>query len=410
LRGAGSCAAAACHGGTGPASDLSCSYTTWTAKDKHVHAYEVLLTERSRTIERNYGQHSGAKLPRPEEDRLCLRCHSTDADAALAGKVVATSDGVSGERCHGPAEKWLALHAGRDWAALTMREKEALGFRPTKDLKQRAALCVECHVGTGDAQVDHDLYAAGHPRLNFELASYTATMPPHWDVRAEKARIPDLEARAWAIGQVTSAKAALELLAFRADEKHGRPWPEFAESSCYACHRGIQPDSDRKPRDQAPGLVPWNDWYFTMLRPIDGRSLLAGPGFDKLLTGLGQEMGRPLPDRALVARLAGEAAQALAKPLTTLDRAPAWNAASVQKQFDVLWKGRQQCAGDWDCAAQYYLALAAQYNALTDLDPKRRDAAVLKELKEMAARLRFPPGLASPGGTRPLALPGAPRQ
>src|SRR5262249_53228369 len=153
----------------------------------------------------------------------------------LHGQRLAFSDGIGCERCHGPAEKWLTTHYLLDWKQKSTADKERLGFRDLNDLTRRAQLCIECHVGTPEAQVDHDLYAAGHPRVYFEYSSFLAVMPPHWSLREERDRYPDVQARTWAIGQVSCAAASLELLAFRADEKNKKPWPEFAEYDCYAC-------------------------------------------------------------------------------------------------------------------------------------------------------------------------------
>lgn len=49
-RGAASCAAAACHGGTGRAGTPGCEYSTWIDRDRHARAYQVLLNDRSRII------------------------------------------------------------------------------------------------------------------------------------------------------------------------------------------------------------------------------------------------------------------------------------------------------------------------------------------------------------------------
>src|SRR5262249_41105780 len=162
--------------------------------------------------------------------------HDSGARAKDGTPPISLLEGVGCERCHGSAAGWLSDHFSRDWQRLTDAEKKKKGFLPTRNLLFRARLCVECHVGTRDADVDHDLIAAGHPRLNFELGSFLGTMPPHWDVRAEKKRTPDLEARAWAIGQIVSAEAAARLLAARAGNKD-KPWPEFAEYDCQSCHQ-----------------------------------------------------------------------------------------------------------------------------------------------------------------------------
>ena len=80
-------------------------------------------------------------------------------------------DGVNCESCHGPAQLWLAEHTQYGWNNRPPLEKERLGMRPTRELPERAAVCVGCHVGPPGRDMNHDLIAAGHPRLNFEFAA-----------------------------------------------------------------------------------------------------------------------------------------------------------------------------------------------------------------------------------------------
>src|SRR5258707_147370 len=47
MRGVGSCASNACHGGTGPRGTKGSEYTTWNAVDPHVKAYEALFKPES---------------------------------------------------------------------------------------------------------------------------------------------------------------------------------------------------------------------------------------------------------------------------------------------------------------------------------------------------------------------------
>jgi hypothetical protein len=364
------------------------------AQDKHVRAYEVLLTERSRIIERNYRRLPDLKESRPEKDALCLRCHSMDAGAVLQGQRAAFADGISCERCHGPAENWLTVHYLDDWKQKSTRARESTGFRDLKNLTRRAQLCIECHVGTPEAQVDHDLYAAGHPRIYFEYSSFLAVMPPHWSLSEERERHPDVQARTWAIGQLVCAKSSLELLAFRAEEKNQKPWPEFAEYDCYACHHSLKADSGRVKRgygDKVPGTLPFNSWNYALLGAVDldGKPL-GGADWQNTYDGLRQEMSRPLPDRERVAKNARTAAQALDPQLRSLEQQKRYDQTTLQGWFDRLDKDRLQLGGSWDSAAQCYLGLAALYNARTDLDPRAKNPAVRDQLRKMAGELRFP--------------------
>ena len=123
-------------------------------------------------------------------------------------------DGVGCESCHGASDRWIGEHTGFDWARRADDEKELLGMIPTRDLVRRARACAQCHVGApaGNGlparEVNHDLIAAGHPRLSFEFSAYLANMPHHWreDVGPDSA--PDFAARSWVVGQAVSAKAS----------------------------------------------------------------------------------------------------------------------------------------------------------------------------------------------------------
>src|SRR5205807_1861790 len=92
-----------------------------------------------------------------------------------------------------------------------------------------AETCVGCHVGSpavpafpGARDVNHDLIAAGHPRLNFEFAAFLFNLPRHWN-EEKKTPSPGAEGGTWVVGQAITAKAALELLAHRANQATANP-------------------------------------------------------------------------------------------------------------------------------------------------------------------------------------------
>jgi hypothetical protein len=308
-------------------------------------------------------------------------------------------DGIGCERCHGPAEKWRTVHYLPDWQRQSASAKEAWGLRPTKDLLARAKLCVECHVGSRDADVNHDLIAAGHPRLNFEYASYLAVLPKHWSERDEKARNPDFEARVWAQGQVVCARAALELLASRAEApaEGGTRWPEFGEYNCFACHHDLRAQVGRPGRSGRPasGKLNWGDWYFSVLPTA--LSLPApkdNPELRDSLRKLADEMQKPNPDRSSIAPLARETAAQLNASVTSADRVRYDDLVLLRRLLDSVVQGEP--AADWDRSAQRYLAGAALYHALTDLGPRYRDPRLKAVIQDMGKQLRFPKGYDSP--------------
>jgi hypothetical protein len=228
----------------------------WTEDDPHSRSYATLYSSRSAEIARKLG------LTNAYEARECTSCHTNDltADQLTKAHRHTIQDGVSCESCHGPAEKWLAAHTRLEWRSLSADEKAEYAFHDTADLSTRAQACAACHVGSPGRDVNHDLIAAGHPRLNFELSAYHAMLPRHWNREKDKLENgPALEARLWSIGQAASCAAALELLAARAGDPQS-PWPEFAEYDCFACHRDLRVE----PRD-GPGARSWGSWHTATL-------------------------------------------------------------------------------------------------------------------------------------------------
>jgi hypothetical protein len=262
---------------------------------------------------------------------------------------------------------------------------------------------VTCHVGDSDREVNHDLIAAGHPRLNFEFGAFQAIMPKHWREEGEEAR-PDFEARAWAVGQVVSAQAALALLAHRA-RPGSQPWPEFAEYDCFACHHDLaEPSWRQKPghyANRTPGSFPWGTWYYAMLPQLHRP---AGKGETQVLSILGElkkEMQKSSPNQKQVADRACEANAQLGRFLSDVERVH-YERAALGNLFNSINKEDQRVAAtNWDGAAQVYLALAALYNALGDMDPGHRDPAIRDALKARAKQLEFPKGYDSPRRLEP---------
>lgn len=253
------CAAQGCHGAansqTGSLSqwgsdtaDLSRwrnSSVIFNGHDPHRKAYESLRNELSTQIQARLGSKNPAF-----EDARCLACHSnpTAASETTAAAKTIHSDGVSCESCHGNASGWIGIH--------TSDHKRALdaGLRPLNNVGVRAETCMGCHVGapanaaSGDQlrDMNHDLVAAGHPRLNFDFATYLERLPAHWTEKNRDAKPITLKSRAdapfyWLVGRYAANEAAYRLLADRAagTDRAARPWPELAEHDCFSCHREL---------------------------------------------------------------------------------------------------------------------------------------------------------------------------
>jgi hypothetical protein len=407
-KGVGSCSSTSCHNAgavTGSPAVRRSEYAIWSERDPHNRAFTVLLDDRSASIERLYRR--GEPGARPETDRLCLSCHvHPNLDGARHDREFSVEDGVSCEACHGPAQAWLVPHTVPGWKGLSPAVKAQFGMVALEDLGIRAQTCVGCHVGDGTREVNHDLIAAGHPRLNFELGAYLDILPKHWDMRTERARYPDFEARAWAVGQVATARAAVDLLARRADEPEG-PWPEFTEFDCFACHHDIKKDSGARTLrfdGRRPGTLPWGSWAEA---PLPRVAEVAGPQVAgssealKALESLKRAMESPAPDRSQVATLSRQSSTELTRWLDGLS-AVRLDPSSLRVARDRLDRDAGPSAASWDAAAQRYLALAALHHAVRDFDPSWRDVRLEKTLDFMAGRLRFPDGTDSPRAFNPF--------
>jgi len=172
--GPGGCAASSCHGSVQPKTTTRIfqnEYTIWIAQDKHARAFAVLNNKVSERVGKILNIGAPANAPK------CLACHSLFVPVAQQAQTFELADGVSCENCHGPASGWLGPHTTKDWP----HEKSVqLGMYDTRNLEKRSQKCLTCHLGTAEKFVDHEMIAAGHPDLTFELDLFTSVMPPHW--------------------------------------------------------------------------------------------------------------------------------------------------------------------------------------------------------------------------------------
>ncbi len=394
--GVGSCAATACHGGRREPLDLKGSeYSFWGSYDPHTRAFSVLFDDRSRRIEKNLKKLADIDTARPFENDLCLKCHvhqEYDTTARRPGlPSFENADGVGCESCHGPAARYLVPHAQAGWPGLSDRQKlEGFGMRPTKDLLARGQICAECHVGKGAADVNHDLIAAGHPRLGFEYGSQLAKLPKHWRTRDDRARHPDYEAKVWALGQISTARAALGLLEARAiraiPDDSASPWPEFAEYSCFSCHHDLAP-APRLRADNRPGQAPWGTWSLPRAGSMASNFLGAEV---PALGPLRELMSRPTADPAVVARRARAASDELGHRADAINRGLI-RPADVRSLLADSLKGEPEASPlDWDLAAQRYLAIVALDKAMAESDPRFLGPKVRIGLDRMLADLDLP--------------------
>jgi len=409
--GSPSCSSASCHGGNVPAEGRSrTSYHAWL-DDPHAGADRVLYNAASRRIWAAYRETlRGTTAAHAWQAKECLACHA--GPASESHSLAAASFGVGCEACHGPARDWIAAHHTAEWNDPTCwpaeRKREA-GFEDTKSLANRARVCADCHVGAADREVNHDLIAAGHPRLFFELSAFLDRYKPaHWDRNADRRRHPAagaeargsaFDAKAWLVGQIVTAERAAGLLAVRAERAAvggtSTPWPEFTEYGCYACHHSLASPSWRQEETShrfSFGNLPWGTWHFALVETLATESADAPEGLASLIVELRAEMANAFVEPSAVAERARALEAALASWAESADAAPI-SPAEVRRLVELLDARRESIAvQDWDGAAQLYLAyvpLGSGYRSAIG-EPPRRPAgtAPLVAVKEL---LRFEP-------------------
>jgi hypothetical protein len=318
--GPGSCAATSCHGSVKPIAGsriLQDEYSTWIIKDKHSRAYQALTGDVGERMARILKV--GAKA---EEAPKCLACHALYTTPEQRGRPFEIAEGVSCENCHGPAQGWLGQHTARE-APEKHAESVRLHMMDTRDVIVRTGKCLECHLGTKEKFVDHEMIAAGHPDLYFELDSFSAVMPRHWKMPRESAPGKPVEdvawtgVRDWSTGQAVQLRGAMERLTWRAKgERFDKKdvWPEYSELSCFACHHalGAAKDSWRQEHGyvgRRPGDPAWNASRYVVFRllakQIDSAS---AQELDRQLLAVSDEMSKLNPDRNAVVSAATAAA------------------------------------------------------------------------------------------------------
>lgn len=229
--GVATCASSVCHGRVEPAENSYAAlneYRVWVKRDYHAGAYQLLHNETSKRIAANMGLPDAATAPE------CLACHTDYVPPEQRGERFHLSDGIGCEACHGGAENWIDTHYGPN---ASHADNLRAGLQPTEDPQFQARLCQSCHLGDDQRFASHEMMAAGHPRLRFELDTWLTLMPPHHieddDYRRRKGHT--LAVERWTAGMVVAADNYLALLQRHLDTN--AVMPELAVFDCHACHR-----------------------------------------------------------------------------------------------------------------------------------------------------------------------------
>ena len=376
--GPGSCASTSCHGSVTPKNVnevLQNEYSTWIVKDKHAQSYRALTGNVGERMAGILGLGKAETAPR------CLACHALNPPAEQRSRTFDVSEGVSCESCHGPASGWLGPHTERDW---THQKSVALGMADMRDVGKRTEKCLICHLGGEEKYVDHEMIAAGHPDLFFELDSFSAVMPRHWKEPGEPGAYdkidPWYDVRELTMGQAVQLRESMLRLASRS---RGKIWPEYSELQCYACHHSLTPpeQSWRQARGYAgrrPGDPPWNASRYAVFRDVahqlDGQD--AGQ-LDDQITQLTKLMSQLNPDRDAVAGAAKNSAQ-LADALAAKVNAAAYDPATTLRLLRKICGDADEIsdAGE-QSAAQVAMAIQSLFVAY-DRDAKLQNSAEVR--------------------------------
>lgn len=269
--GVASCAGSTCHSRP-VASGLTVRQNeviTWEGPGDpgaHQRAWKVLTEPRAQAIANRLGLGLAQRAP------ACLGCHADPASPRERGARFQVSDGVGCEACHGGAGGWIASHYA---LGATHAANVARGMVALDDAKVRANRCLDCHFGGSRPGqfATHEIMAAGHPRIAFELDLYTA-LQRHYDVDADfvKRKSWPSGVKVWAVGQALALDRALTLYGEPAHNGAGA-FPEFYFFDCQSCHRTIaaedpkwRPAAEVNPGRATPvGMAPFNDENMIML-------------------------------------------------------------------------------------------------------------------------------------------------
>jgi hypothetical protein len=383
--GVASCATSVCHGKeteqTGRDVALN-EYRIWLEQDRHSQAYRALDGPRSRQIAANLG------LPSATTAKICLDCHADNVPASQRGPKFQITDGVQCEACHGGSEKWIETHSQQ---TVTHAANVANGLNPTEQPLRRAQVCLSCHEGTADQYTNHRIMGAGHPRLAFELDTYTYNQPRHFkgdtpSYLKRKGKIP--ETNLWLTGQLETAQRYLTLLQSALFTPGGLT-PELAMFDCFACHHAIDKPRWNHARAGAgipPGTLRLQRQYFLMLQAVT--ETLDPKLLPELVTATDNLMQAGQTD-AVKTRAAAKALQDWIRARDEWARRSYSSSDTAALRKALLRYAAQDRASDFAMAEQVVLGVESLSYALGDHDRRKSEIDAL--YNGVASAAKFDP-------------------
>lgn len=381
--GVATCASTLCHGSASALAATSVQqneYVTWSHFDPHSRAYRLLLEPKSQRIAQRLG------IGVAHEAQVCLDCHAQNVPVTERGPRFQLDDGIGCESCHGAAQKWIATHD--DAPRVTHADNLASGLYPIEQPQARARICVACHVGDEKRFASHRMMAAGHPRLGFELDTFTELWRTSGG-REHFRRDADYQARkpsppgsaVWIAGLIRAADAQSRLLRSAHYQNTGA-LPEFALYNCYSCHRSMRFDYGAG-RGLAGGLEPGS------LRLDDSRLVMLSAVFAAIEPEWNSELrsrSAQLHRAAATSReQTASASEELARLLARADTALATRTLSVEQKRAILQAlVRAASGGDFP---DYVAAEQAAMAAVLLLSETGRDQALKADIDALFAAL-----------------------
>lgn len=385
--GAASCASSVCHGKLNRQETENVwlnEYRVWTSAGKHSQAYRLLENEESQRIANNLG------LPRATTAKVCLDCHADNVPKEMRGPKFQISDGVSCEACHGGAGNWIKSHAV-DGA--THAENLANGMYPSESPVARAELCLSCHMGNERKFAGHDIMGAGHPRISFELESFTALQPAHFtvdeDYRARKGEIAGFNL--WLVGQLESARRFAGLIAARIGSG-STLYPELALFDCHACHHPMD-DKRWTPNRAGPGIAPGSprlqDQHLLIVQTI--ARIVESADAQNEVQRVSEDLARAGQADAAASKIAAtKVGDWLERRLQRWADQEFPTATVVAARRAVLQAAADGIMSDFNAAEQAYFALESLSYSLGDRD--RLTVALDRIYAEVEIASKFRPG------------------
>jgi hypothetical protein len=400
IESATSCAAASCHGGPSPgisAPDLrrGNEYSLWFENDPHARSWHTICSDASLRMMTTLKILDGDKIIDRKGFDNCLACHNTAGRYDDPRTAERLREGVGCAGCHGPSEQWSGTHFQQGWAG---HWATGQGFVNNEDLMTRARMCASCHIGDKDRDMNHDIIAAGHPALRYELATYHAWQPKHWrDIERDDRKY--YEAQLWLTGQIAAADASLSLLESRAAKGHTvSQWPELAAFDCASCHHQLGFDNARPPVEPSLKAVAkfssWNDaglhWLIQYRMEMGEGCLEDGELLQSLDLVKSLMEAKSQSDADQVASAAGHARQALARWLASAAGSSERHGFRSDRLAQVVATaaGRRSTFQTWESAVQFYLAAVAARESW----PGGWQGPLFTLAEELRLGLRYPDG------------------